>query len=154
MGCQNQPYRRKFIYKFPKGFTDRIADRGKIIEWVPQEKVLAHPSVACFLSHCGWNSTMEGLSMRVPFLCWPYFADQFHNRIYICNVWNIGLPLTPNENGIITKHEISARKKTLISSDGIKANVLDLKQVARKSIDEARSSFKNFKSFIERIKAI
>ncbi|XWS60464.1 hypothetical protein CRYUN_Cryun07bG0038600 [Craigia yunnanensis] len=99
--------------KFPEGFAKRVADRGKIVEWTPQEKVLAHPSVAYFLSHCGWNSTMEGLSMGVPFLCWPYFADQFHNRNYICEVWNIGLPLIRDENGIITRHEISAKIKTL-----------------------------------------
>ncbi|XWS47945.1 hypothetical protein CRYUN_Cryun13aG0029600 [Craigia yunnanensis] len=140
--------------KFPEGFAIRVADCGKIVEWAPQEKLLAHPSVGCFLSHCGWNSTMEGLSFGVPFLCWPYFADQFHNRNYICDVWNIGLPLTRDENGIITRHEISAKIKTLFSSDGIKSNVLHLKEVARKSTDEGGSSFKNFRSFIERIKAV
>ncbi|XVF51780.1 hypothetical protein PTKIN_Ptkin04bG0212100 [Pterospermum kingtungense] len=140
--------------KFPEGFEKRVADHGKIVEWAPQEKVLAHPSVACFLSHCGWNSTMESLSMGVPFLCWPYFADQFQNRNYICDVWNIGLQLIGDENGIITRHEISAKIKTLTSSDGIKANALHLKEVARKSIDKAGSSFNNFSSFIERIKAV
>ncbi|XVF50008.1 hypothetical protein PTKIN_Ptkin04bG0061000 [Pterospermum kingtungense] len=140
--------------KFPEGFEKRVADRGKIVEWAPQEKVLAHPSVSCFLSHCGWNSTMEGLSMGVPFLCWPYFADQFQNRNYICDVWNIGLSLIGDENGIVTRHEISTKIKILISSDGIKANALHLKEVARKSIDENGSSFNNFKSFIERVKAV
>ncbi|XVF08996.1 hypothetical protein REPUB_Repub07fG0052100 [Reevesia pubescens] len=140
--------------KFPEGFANRTADRGKIVEWAPQEKVLAHPSVACFVSHCGWNSTMEGLSMGLPFLCWPYFADQFQNRNYICDVWRIGLPLIHNESEIITRHEISVKIKTLISSDGIKSNVLHLKEVAKKSIDEAGSSYKNFRTFIERIKAV
>ncbi|XVF08997.1 hypothetical protein REPUB_Repub07fG0052200 [Reevesia pubescens] len=84
--------------KFLEGFANRTADRGKIVEWAPQEEVLAHPSVACFVSHCGWNSTMEGLSMGLPFLCWPCFADQFQNRNYICDVWRIGLPLIHNES--------------------------------------------------------
>ncbi|XVF08961.1 hypothetical protein REPUB_Repub07fG0049600 [Reevesia pubescens] len=142
------------LTNLPAGFMERVADHGKIVEWAPQEKVLAHPSIACFLSHCGWNSTMESISMGVPLLCCPFFADQPHNRSYICDVWKIGLPLIHNENGIITRHEISAKIKTLISSDGIKANVLHLKEVARKSINEGGSSFKNFKSFIEHIKSL
>ncbi|XVE56836.1 hypothetical protein DITRI_Ditri04bG0042600 [Diplodiscus trichospermus] len=49
--------------KFPDGFKNRVAEHAKFVEWAPQEKVLAHPSVSCFISQCGWNSTMEGLSM-------------------------------------------------------------------------------------------
>nr|GEY43716.1 UDP-glycosyltransferase 83A1-like [Tanacetum cinerariifolium] len=52
---------------YPDGFMDRIHSQGKIVDWAPQQKVLAHPSVACFLSHCGWNSTLEGVNNGVPF---------------------------------------------------------------------------------------
>ena len=69
-----------------KGFQDRMGNRGRIVGWAPQRKVLGHPSVACFVSHCGWNSTVDGVTNGVPFLCWPYFADQFLNGTYICDV--------------------------------------------------------------------
>lgn len=59
------------IDAYPEGFQDRVATRGQMVGWAPQQKVLTHPSIACFLSHCGWNSTMEGVSNGVPFLCWP-----------------------------------------------------------------------------------
>ncbi|XVF50000.1 hypothetical protein PTKIN_Ptkin04bG0060500 [Pterospermum kingtungense] len=139
------------LAKFPDGFIDRVAKRAKFVEWAPQEKVLAHPSVACFMSHCGWNSTMEGLSMGVPFLCWPYASDQFCNKNYICDVWKTGLRLAQDGNGIVTRHEISKMIKTLLSSDAIKANALHIKEVARRSVHEGGSSFKNFKVFIEHI---
>ncbi|KAG2711000.1 hypothetical protein I3760_04G056800 [Carya illinoinensis] len=73
---------------FPDEFK---GTRGKIITWAPQPRVLNHPSIACFLSHCGWTSTIEGLSNAVPFLCWPFFADQITNKKCICEVWKVGV---------------------------------------------------------------
>ncbi|KAL2528762.1 UDP-glycosyltransferase 83A1 [Forsythia ovata] len=119
--------------KYPNGFRERVSKRAKIVEWAPQEKVLAHSSVACFLSHCGWNSTMEGLSMGVPFLCWPYFSDQFLNQNYICDVWKIGLRLNPDKNGLKSRHEIMTKIEMLLSDYGIKANAVKHKEMALKS---------------------
>ncbi|MFS7950479.1 putative 7-deoxyloganetic acid glucosyltransferase [Helianthus anomalus] len=63
---------------------NRIHERGRIVGWAPQQQVLNHPSVACFLlSHCGWNSVLDGVSSGLPFMCWPYFADQFINQGYV-----------------------------------------------------------------------
>ena len=139
--------------EFPDGFIERVAENGKIVSWAPQEEVLAHPSVACFLSHCGWNSTMDGLAMGVPFLCWPYFADQFHNQSYICDQWKVGLGLNPDENGFISRHEIKKKIEILVSDEGIKGNAKKLKEMARNSgSEEGGSSYKNFKTFIETIK--
>ncbi|GMJ05797.1 hypothetical protein like AT3G02100 [Hibiscus trionum] len=140
------------VARFPEGFVERVANRAKFVEWAPQEKVLAHPSVACFMSHCGWNSTLEGLG--VPFLCLPYFADQFYNKKYICDVWKVGLELEEDENGIKTRHEISSKIKLLLSSDVIKANALHMKEACRKSWDEDGDSFSNLKKFIEHVKSL
>ncbi|CAI9787233.1 unnamed protein product [Fraxinus pennsylvanica] len=138
--------------EYPNGFRERVAERAKIVEWAPQEEVLAHSSVWCFLSHCGWNSTMEGLSLGVPFLCWPYFADQFHNENYICDMWKIGLRLNHDENGLRSRHEIITKIEMLFSDRSVKANALKLKEKAQRSVSESGSSFKNFETFIGHLK--
>ncbi|KAM7258563.1 hypothetical protein ACFE04_014304 [Oxalis oulophora] len=62
----------------PEGFEERVADRGMVIKgWAPQCSILNHKAVGGFLSHCGWNSTLEGIVAGVRFLAWPMEADQF-----------------------------------------------------------------------------
>lgn len=137
---------------FLEEFQDKVGTDGKIVAWAPQQNVLAHPSVACFISHCGWNSIMEGVSNAVPFLCWPYFADQFFNQSYICDVWQIGLGLKKDGKGIITRWEIINKMEQLLSSEEFKARALELKGKVMNSIKEGGSSYQNFKKFVEWIK--
>ncbi|XP_019429529.1 PREDICTED: UDP-glycosyltransferase 83A1-like isoform X1 [Lupinus angustifolius] len=137
---------------FLKEFEERVSPNGKVVQWAPQKKVLGHPSIACFLSHCGWNSTMEGTTNGVPFLCWPYFADQFINETYICDIWKVGLRLDRN-SGIITREDITYKIKQLLHDEEFQIRALKLKESAINSVKEGGSSNKNFKNFIDWIKA-
>ncbi|GKA76890.1 UDP-glycosyltransferase 83A1-like protein [Tanacetum coccineum] len=137
---------------YPEGYMERIGTRGKIVSWAPQQEVLAHPSVACFLSHCGWNSTLEGVSNGIPFLSWPYFADQLLNKTYICDIWRNGLGFQKDEDGIIKSEEIKDKVDKLLNNQEFKTRALDFKEKVMSSIREGGCSHKNFKRFIEWIK--
>ncbi|KNA07857.1 hypothetical protein SOVF_167980 [Spinacia oleracea] len=83
----------------PKGYIERVAKQGKIVAWAPQVEVLQHKGVGCYLTHCGWNSTMEAIQCKKPLLCFPVAGDQALNCEYIVNVWKIGVKM----NGFSTK---------------------------------------------------
>jgi UDP:flavonoid glycosyltransferase YjiC (YdhE family) len=100
------------------------------------------------VSHCGWNSTTEGVRNGVPILCWPYFADQFANRSYICDIWMTGLAVTPGEDGVVTKKELIRKLELVISDEGIAERVGTLRDAARGSLNEGGSSYENFQRFV------
>ncbi|KAG8375054.1 hypothetical protein BUALT_Bualt10G0060000 [Buddleja alternifolia] len=62
--------------------------------------------------------------------------DQYHNQSYICDKWEIGLRINPDENGIRTKEEIKTKVQILFADNKWKKNVLKMKEMAAKSISE------------------
>nr|GLL24783.1 UDP-glycosyltransferase 73D1-like isoform X1 [Ipomoea trifida] len=73
-------------------YEERIKGRGLVIKgWAPQVLILNHPAIKGFLTHCGWNSTIEGVCSGVPMITWPMFAEQFLNEKMIVEVLRIGI---------------------------------------------------------------
>ncbi|XAR65523.1 Cyanohydrin beta-glucosyltransferase [Bertholletia excelsa] len=140
------------VRQYTEMFKERVTKIGKVVDWAPQERVLAHPSIGCFFTHCGWNSIMEGISMGVPFLCWPYFADQLYNQTCVCDGWKIGLALETDARGIVSGHELKNKLEAILFDDVIRANALKLKEMAGASICQGGSSLGNFQHFLEQIK--
>lgn len=118
------------------------------MSWVPQQKVLAQPSVGVFMPHCGWNATTEGLSNGIPFLCWPYFADQSMDQSYICDVWRIGYSLERDGNGIIVRDEVKKKVDCLVGDKGVKSRAMELAEMAKKAVDNGGASWQNLNGFI------
>ena len=51
----------------------------KLMKYVPQNDLLAHPNVKLFVTHCGANGHFEALSHGVPMVNIPVFYDQIYN---------------------------------------------------------------------------
>ncbi|XAR51252.1 hypothetical protein NMG60_11005823 [Bertholletia excelsa] len=76
----------------PLGFEDRVAGRGLVLrQWAPQMKILSHRAVGAFLTHCGWNSVLEGLVAGVQMLAWPMEGEQFLNATLLVDEVKAGV---------------------------------------------------------------
>ncbi|GJT04281.1 7-deoxyloganetin glucosyltransferase-like protein [Tanacetum coccineum] len=88
------------------------------IDWLdtkdPGFVVMKHPSIGGFLTHCGWNSTIESISNGVPMICWPFFAEQQTNCRYLCTEWGIGMEINTN----VKREEVEAQVREMM--DGMK----------------------------------
>lgn len=145
------------IVDLPDGFLEKVGDKGKVVQWSPQEKVLAHPSVACFVTHCGWNSTMESLASGVPVITFPQWGDQVTDAMYLCDVFKTGLRLCRGEaeNRIISRDEV---EKCLLEATAgpkaaeLKENALKWKKEAEEAVADGGSSDRNIQAFVDEVR--
>ncbi|CAN1834244.1 7-deoxyloganetin glucosyltransferase [Linum perenne] len=135
----------------PQEFTDEIKERGMLVSWCPQGKVLKHPSIGGFLTHCGWNSTLESLTSGVPMICWPFFADQQTNCWVICNKWGVGLEIESD----VKRDEIDKLVKELIDGEKgkeMKERALEWKNLAKDATQvEIGQAYLNLEDMINKI---
>ncbi|CAH2079038.1 unnamed protein product [Thlaspi arvense] len=143
----------------PHVLPRELGEKGKIVEWCSQERVLAHPAIACFLSHCGWNSTMEALTAGVPVVCFPQWGDQVTNAVYMIDVFKTGVRLSRGdaEERIVPREEVAER--LVEATVGEKA--VELRENARMWKEEAEaavayggSSDRNFQEFVDKLVAV
>ncbi|KAL8526173.1 hypothetical protein ACS0TY_015409 [Phlomoides rotata] len=107
-------------------FEERTNGRGLVIQgWAPQVLILSHPSVGAFVTHCGWNSTLEGVTAGLPLITWPVFADQFCNEKFIVNVIKTGVRVGVEVPVMIGQEE----------SVGVQVKSEDVKMVIEKVMD-------------------
>ncbi|KAJ0077541.1 hypothetical protein Patl1_35417 [Pistacia atlantica] len=138
----------------PDGFVEETKDQGFISSWCPQTKVLAHPAIACFITHCGWNSMSETIVAGVPVIAYPQWTDQPTNAKLATDVFKIGLRMRPNSDGIVSTEEVGKCIKEIISgpkSEEYKKNLTELKVAARKAVAVGGSSDMNIQWFFDEI---
>ncbi|XP_024542897.1 anthocyanidin 3-O-glucosyltransferase 7 [Selaginella moellendorffii] len=141
------------------GFYERTKNQGFIVSWAPQLRVLAHPSMGAFLTHCGWNSVQESIANGIPMLGWPYGGDQITNSKFVVEDWKIGVRFSKTVvRGLIGREEIEdGIKKVMDSDEGkkMKERVENLKILAKKAMDkEHGKSFRRLQAFLEDLKAL
>ncbi|KAL3753176.1 hypothetical protein ACJRO7_000559 [Eucalyptus globulus] len=144
----------------PEGFLNRTAGVGRVIGWAPQVAVLAHPAIGGFVSHCGWNSTLESIWFGVPVAAWPQYAEQQFNAFQL--VLELGLAveikmdyrrdLVKGSDGVVKANEIERGIRKLMEGEEAgerRKKVKDVSEKSRKVLMEGGSSYLCMARFIE-----
>lgn len=142
------------MVELPGGFEERVEGRGLIERgWVPQMDILGHFATGGFMSHCGWNSSMESILMGVPMATWPMHSDQPRNAFFITKVLKIGMAVNVWErrNELVTAKIVEQVVKALMDSrDGeeMRRRAVHLGREVKRSVAEGGISRMEMDSFI------
>ncbi|KAL8463704.1 hypothetical protein ACS0TY_034378 [Phlomoides rotata] len=137
---------------------ERCGDAGKVVPWCDQLKVLNHPSVGGFWTHCGWNSTMEAIFSGVLVICFPIMMDQPTVRKHVVEDWKTGWDGKRNlaEGDILRGGEIAKLVKEFMDLESDERSVItrrakELQKATREAISDGGSSTKNLASLLNDI---
>ncbi|KAK7381290.1 hypothetical protein VNO78_33864 [Psophocarpus tetragonolobus] len=136
--------------KLPKDFKKK-SEKGLIVTWCSQLKVLAHEAIGCFVTHCGWNSTLETLCLGVPTIAIPHWSDQTTNAKLMTDVWKIGIRAPIDEKKIVQRETLKQCIRSVMESNKyqeMKSNATEWKILASKAVSEGGNSYKNIIEFI------
>ncbi|KAJ7013474.1 scopoletin glucosyltransferase-like [Populus alba x Populus x berolinensis] len=148
----------------PEGFERRMEGKGLIIRgWAPQVLILDHNAVGGFMTHCGWNSTLEAVTAGVPLVTWPLYAEQFDNEKLITDVLKIGIGVGALEWSRYPK-KILVRKddmeKAIVQlmvgeeAEEIRNRARELQEMARNAMEEGGSSYSDLTALLEELRAL
>ncbi|KAG5059312.1 hypothetical protein JHK87_000341 [Glycine soja] len=140
--------------KLPCGYRESVKDKGLIVTWCNQLELLAHQATGCFVTHCGWNSTLESLSLGVPVVCLPQWADQLPDAKFLDEIWEVGVWPKEDEKGIVRKQEFVQSLKDVMEgqrSQEIRRNANKWKKLAREAVGEGGSSDKHINQFVDHL---
>ncbi|KNA16954.1 hypothetical protein SOVF_084310 [Spinacia oleracea] len=147
----------------PPGFEQRTEGKGLIIRgWAPQVLILEHEAIGGFVTHCGWNSTLEGITAGVPMVTWPIFAEQFYNEILVTQILKTGVPVgvkkwsrTPLIEDIIKREAVEMALREITEGEEVeerRSRAKKLKEMGQKAVEEGGSSYSDITALITELR--
>ncbi|XVE51412.1 hypothetical protein DITRI_Ditri02bG0038000 [Diplodiscus trichospermus] len=103
----------------PEGFQERVQGRALVHGgWVPQQLILSHQSVGCFVTHCGSGSLAEAMVRDCQLVLLPNVGDQIINARLMGGELRIGVEVEKgDEDGLFTKEDVCKAVKAVMDDD-------------------------------------
>ncbi|KAH6779682.1 hypothetical protein C2S52_010919 [Perilla frutescens var. hirtella] len=143
--------------ELPEGFEERVREDGIVVrDWAPQPEILAHQSVGGFMSHCGWNSCLESLTMGVPMAAWPMHSDQPINAIFMAEILRVGVEVREWGRRLemveaVTVKKAVERLMALEEGDEMRRRAAEVGAAMKISMEEGGESCTEIERFIAHI---
>ncbi|XP_054804611.1 phloretin 4'-O-glucosyltransferase-like [Prosopis cineraria] len=141
-------------------YMEEIEGKGKIVRWCKQAEILSHRSLGCFVSHCGWNSSLESLAAGVPVLGVPQWGDQTTNSMLTEQVWKTGVrvKVAGGGGGGIARADEIRRCVEEVMGNGekgkeVRKNVARWREASRGAMEEGGSSDRNLRALLDQLSA-
>ncbi|XP_058068891.1 anthocyanidin 3-O-glucosyltransferase 5-like, partial [Magnolia sinica] len=130
----------------PDGFLTRTQGIGLVVpSWGPQREILRHKATGGFLTHCGWNSTLESIVYGVPMIAWPLFAEQKMNASTLTEELKVAVqPLVSLESEGVRREEIERVVRLVMESEdgkALRSRVKEVRDSVLRGLDEGGSSY-------------
>jgi hypothetical protein len=125
-------------------------ERSMVVEWCDQVRVLSHPAVGCFVTHCGWNSTLESVACGAPVVAVPQWSDQDTNARLVVE-WGVGVRATIDTDRFLDARELT-RCVEMVMGDteegaAIRRSSIAWKAKVQEAITDGGSSEHNLMTF-------
>uniref|UniRef100_A0A453H4E5 Glycosyltransferase n=1 Tax=Aegilops tauschii subsp. strangulata TaxID=200361 RepID=A0A453H4E5_AEGTS len=142
--------------QLPRHLLDAATASGDalVVRWSPQLDVLAHRAVGCFVTHCGWNSTLEALGFGVPMVALPLWTDQPINARFIEEAWGAGVRARRDASaGVFPRGEIEQCVRAVMEDEDGRAAARRWSEAARAAVAPGGSSDQNLEEFVNYLRA-
>ncbi|KAM0887006.1 hypothetical protein ACQ4PT_029332 [Festuca glaucescens] len=140
----------------PEGFLQRTRDRGMVLKmWAPQVEVLRHAATGAFMTHCGWNSVLEAGSAGVPMLCWPQYAEQRLNKVFVVEEMKAGVVMEGYDKELVKADEVEKKVRLVLESEEgekLRERLALAKEKAAEALADSGSSQTAFTEFLKDLK--
>lgn len=136
----------------PEGFVERTKGRGLVVKWwAPQAAVLGHVAVGGFVTHCGWNSTLESIVAGVAMIAWPMYAEQRMNKVFLVEDAKLAVEMPGYRDGLVRSYEVEEKVRWLMESSGgkeLRARAAEARESAKAAMREGGSSYEDIVKMI------
>ncbi|KAF8012180.1 hypothetical protein BT93_I0343 [Corymbia citriodora subsp. variegata] len=145
----------------PDGYESRIQNKGLIIRgWAPQVLILDHEAIGGFVTHCGWNSTLEAVTAGVPMVTWPVAAEQFYNEKFVTGVLKIGVSIGVKKwvrlfgDSVKSERVEEAVKRVLVGEEAeeMRRRAKAISEMARGAVEEGGSSWSDLGALLQELR--
>jgi UDP:flavonoid glycosyltransferase YjiC (YdhE family) len=103
------------------------------------------------MTHCGWNSVLEGITAGLPMLCWPLYSEQKMNKLLMVEELSVGVEMIGWQQGLVKAGEVEAKVRLVMESEEgreLRARVIAHKEGAALACNDGGSSRLAFARFL------